>query len=201
MQGHTVPQTPRLRIGWNVPGTMTRLGLHMGMILAWCRYFPTHLPDLVVATSAGAILMFRGLALAGLYAVPRVRTSRLYHWPARLLIVAVAGVAAWRVSYGLPSAILFCAGLFMFELLLERSLGVFLKEVGPPFDNTPLRKLLLDQDVPRMAFLAKTELRILAADVEGPGPIWYSNHEPLMCDPQNPEHGERFVECILGWST
>src|SRR4030042_4339668 len=57
MQGHTVPQTPRLRIGWNVPGTMARLGLHMGMILAWCRYFPTHLPDLVVATSAGAILM------------------------------------------------------------------------------------------------------------------------------------------------
>ena len=45
-----------LRIGWNVPGTFSRLGLHVGMILAWIRYgFP--LPSLVVATSAGAIIM------------------------------------------------------------------------------------------------------------------------------------------------
>lgn len=49
----TVAPRP-LRIGWNVPGTFARLGLHMGMLIAWLNA-GLPLPSLVVATSAGAI--------------------------------------------------------------------------------------------------------------------------------------------------
>lgn len=47
-------EADRPRIGWNVPGTFTRLALHIGFLLGWLNA-KLPVPKLVVATSAGAI--------------------------------------------------------------------------------------------------------------------------------------------------
>src|SRR3989344_2297034 len=45
-----------LRIGWSIPGTFMRLGLHTGAMIAWVIY-RLPIPTLAVGTSVGALIL------------------------------------------------------------------------------------------------------------------------------------------------
>ena len=254
----TFPRLSRPRIGWNVPGTFTRLGLHIGFLIAWLNA-RLPLPSLLVATSAGAIfaaccisfdrnvvrrvariirdlkreqifvpsrgliktgvfLLVAGSTLIitaasagnlGLWALPvlvlsgccgyaRLRWSHAQFGALLVLLLAIVAVAVYKTPLGWPAGILFCISLFCTDLFVRRALYSFFHECKSPLDTTPLRKLLMGERVARTAFLAETELRVIATDVAVPEEIVYNNHDPRLSDPDNPEHCERFIDGIRG---
>lgn len=208
------PAAPVLRIGWNLPGTFTRLALHLGVILAWVRA-GLPLPQLVVATSAGSIIAAccisfeRKVLHRTAKIVANLRRQQIYRLSdglkrsgMHLIAAPCALVVAYlltRIFEGSWSLLVLLIGLGAFVWLIRRGYQIFLG-CGSPLDNTPLRELLLEQNVAATAFTAKAELRVLACDVAEPGIIVYSNHAPHMSDPQNPLLCERFVDGILGSS-
>ncbi len=206
----------RIRFGWNFPGTFTRLGLHMGAILAWFFYkLPIDSLVLVVATSAGAIIMACCISLEKkvLHRVASIvgnlkrqqifrLSSGLYHTGAHLLAAPCMLVVAYIIGgflHGWWAALSLVTGLALFVWLIRRAIKVFF-ESKSPLDNSPLRELFTAERVAQMAFLAEKELRIVAADVATPGPVVISNHDSRRSDPKNPLHCERFENAILGTS-
>lgn len=201
-----------LKIGWNLPGTFTRLGLHMGAIAAWVRS-GLPLPSLVVATSAGAIIAACCISFEEdvLHRVARIVGNLRKQQIFRLS----SGI--WYTVYHLlavPTVLIICAaiakssdqwwswlfllgGLGLCVWLFRRAGRTFLKTESP-FDNTPLRELLLENLSFPGLFQAKAELEVIAADVATPKSCVFSNHEAWKTDPQNRLHRERFVDAILG---
>jgi|GEM_PF-6715502 len=204
----------QLRIGWNLPGTFTRLGLHVGMILAWIRA-GLPLPTLVVATSAGAIIaaccvsfdkkiLHRVAGVVGNLRRQQIFTlsvglkqTRMYLLAAPCMLVLFYVLS--RSFHGGVSFLMLIAGLGIFTGLVYWATKVFFRSESP-LDTAPLRELLLKEVDFQALFEAKTELRILAADVMTPQACVFSNHEPWKTDYRNQEHRERFVDVILGSS-
>jgi predicted acylesterase/phospholipase RssA len=163
----------------------------------------------LAAASAGSLNLWAPLLLAlavvcgmARFGMSRFRISRLpvivlppFRF-ALVVLIVVATLAAWKTNAWIP-VILFATGLAAADLSVHRALHVFFRECDSLFDNTPLRNLLLGENVAQNAFRAETELLVLAADVATPECVVYSNHEARLCDPTNQEHCQQFIDGVL----
>jgi hypothetical protein len=208
-----------IRIGWNLPGTFTRLGLHMGMIWQWV-YSGLPLPTLAVGTSVGGLIlaccisfdkkilrkvarlvinlkkeqMFR-LSPALIHTGLHLIAAPCLLFASCIAAVVVKGPEPWYLAWA--SWLTLAAGVCGMVILIRRAIRLFFK-MESPLDTTPLFNLLYNNLAFAPLFQAKTELRIVTADVITPDACVFSNHEPRMTDPHNPQHCARFVDIIRG---
>lgn len=199
---------------FNLPGSIPRLPLHAGALKAW-HDFGLPVPDTMICTSAGAMAASAFPSLSqedftrGIRALSELSPGQIFSFRSSLKFKAAAlGLASVglglimlfddkisktkKVTLGILGlgALLGTEGIVAKELLYSQSL----------FSIDPLIKLLNRELDFNRIFNTKIEIQILVSDMNQPGEIIFSNHDPKNSDPNNPEHRKRWLNILRATS-
>ena len=198
----------------NFPGGLPRLGLHVGAIKAYHDFgFPR--PDTMIGSSAGGMAMSaipdlkeESLARA-IPALSQLSPGHIFSFRSGLKVklgalgLTTLGLGALiffddRLSKGKKLALgasgiavlLATEGIVGRELLYSESL----------FSIDPLINLLNRELDFNTIFKSDIRIEIIVADMNKPGEVIFSNHDPENSDPNNPEHRKRWLDILRATS-
>lgn len=198
----------------NLPGSITRLPLHVAALKAWYE-LDLPRPDEILASSSGAMA---GSAVIGwndnsldraVKTIGNLSPDQIFSYR-RGLKVKLAALGVSTVGLGLlvlfdhklskgKKAMLGFAGLATL-LATDAMVGNELVHSESHLSPAPLRNLLGSELYFRAIFHSPIRLGIIVADVSKPGEVIFYNHHPLNSDPDNPKHKKRWIDILLASS-
>lgn len=198
----------------NLPGSISRLPLHVGALKAW-HEIGLPRPDEILASSSGAMA---GSAIIGwddnsldraVKVIGDLSPDQIFSYRRGLKVkLAVLGV----ITVGLGLFVLFdhklskskkamfgFAGLATL-LATDAMVGNELVHSESHLSPNPLRRLLGDELDFYAIFNSPIRLGVVVADVNKPGGVIFYNRHPLNSAHKNPEHRKRWINILLASS-